>query len=540
MIRWGVKFFGLLLLLTLNSCQKSKFSEESSKVNSTNYQVQWPYGVKYEIFVQSFADSNGDGIGDIKGMTAKLDYLKTLGVNGIWLMPVNPSPSYHKYDVVDYRGIHPDYGTMDDFKEFVNQAHSRGIKVILDLVVNHTSSEHPWFKAASNSVDSEYRNYYVWEKREDIIQNIEKKEVTMDSDNITQWHENANDDSEELYYGFFHGGMPDLNFDNPKVRQEIFDIGRFWLEEVKVDGFRLDAARHIYPDERAEDNHAWWEEFLSEMKKYNPDVYLVGEVWADAATVAPFLKGLPSLFNFDMAFSILGSVLREKSLAAEITGPDWIEKSNLDLLDNFIETRRSYLAVNPDFQDAIFLSNHDQNRSASFLTGAQANIKLAASILFTLPGLPYIYYGEEIGMLGMKPDEQIREPLIWKPKGEDEVRTAWIVPEYSTDSTITSVGIQEEDESSILNHYRDWISLRNQTEALSEGEIIKVEVNDPQVVAFKRISSNDSVMVVHNLGKQPKIMDNSFGFKNLLFATMSSELTNRKIKLNPKGTVVLN
>jgi glycosidase len=525
-----------LSLLKLVSCQNE---EHMSEEQTASFQVSWPYGVKYEIFVQSFADSNNDGIGDIPGMTAQLDYLSDLGVNGIWLMPISPSPSYHKYDVVDYMNIHPDYGTLEDFRIFVEEAHQRGIYIIVDLIVNHTSSEHPWFKQARSSKDNEYREYYVWGKREEILDAIEKKEITMDSDNITQWHENDQDETEELYYGFFHGGMPDLNFDNPKVRKEIFEIGRFWLEELKVDGFRLDAAKHIYPDDRAEDNHAWWEEFRSEMKKINPDVYLVGEVYADAATVAPFLTGLPSLFNFDMAFSILGSVLKEKSLAAEIDGPKWAEKPGQDLLSGFILTRENYLVVNPEFQDAIFLSNHDQNRSASFLGKDESRIKMAASILFTLPGLPYLYYGEEIGMPGMKPDEHIREPFIWDKPEKDKLRTRWIEPENATDSVVQSVSVQQQLSTSILNHYKDWIALRNRSEALSMGDINPVDMNDKTLVAFTRKTATDSVLVIHNLSAEQKVLDYSMDYNRLFFATMDSELSNHKIKLNPKGTVIL-
>jgi len=508
-------------------------------MSNRTYQVSWPQGIKYEIFVQSYADSNGDGIGDIPGMTSKLDYLQELRVNGIWLMPINPSPSYHKYDVVDYKGIHPDYGTLDDFKTFVEEAHRRGIKVIMDLIVNHTSSDHPWFKESRSSVNSPYRDYYVWRMKDDILEEIEKKEVTMDSDNITQWHQNEQDDSEELFYGFFHGGMPDLNFDNPKVRQEIFDIGKFWLEDIGVDGFRLDAAKHIYPDDRAEDNHAWWVEFRTEMQKYNPDVYLVGEVWADAETVAPFLKGLPSLFNFDLAFSLLATAQEGRSISAEISGPNWIEIEGENLLSGFIETRNKYLDVNPNFQDAIFLSNHDQNRSLSFLNGDVKKAKLAASLMFTLPGLPYIYYGEEIGMLGQKPDPNIREPFLWDIREADQQRATWIEPRFSTDTTVTPLAVQMKDRSSLYMHYKHWISLRNQSKALSEGSIESLEMDTQEVVAFRRKTDNETLMVYHNLSQQEKILNAPENKDKVFYATMGSELQNGKIRLLPFGSLIL-
>ena len=185
-------------------------TEESPPLTSN-----WPNGVTYEIFVQSFADSDGDGIGDINGMTGKLDYLLDLGIGAVWLMPISPSPSYHKYDVTDYKGIHPDYGTMDDFKKFVEEAHEKNIKVIIDLVVNHTASGHPWFIEASSSPENPYRDYYVWADKDSIADQLAKKEISQDSDNITQWHAVNGDTTKEHYYGFFWGGMPDLNFDNP-------------------------------------------------------------------------------------------------------------------------------------------------------------------------------------------------------------------------------------------------------------------------------------------------------------------------------------
>ncbi|MEQ9302773.1 MAG: alpha-amylase family glycosyl hydrolase, partial [Marinoscillum sp.] len=163
---------------------------------------RWPNAVTYEIFVQSFYDSNGDGIGDINGMTEKLEYLQDLGVEAVWLMPINPSPSYHKYDVTDYYGVHPDYGTIEDFKEFVTKAHERNIKVVIDLVINHCSSQHPWFIDAQDP-ESEYRDFFVWGDLETIkAEGILEKEVTGDSDNTTQWNEV--DGQEELYFSFFY------------------------------------------------------------------------------------------------------------------------------------------------------------------------------------------------------------------------------------------------------------------------------------------------------------------------------------------------
>ncbi|MCF6352927.1 MAG: alpha-amylase [Cyclobacteriaceae bacterium] len=469
-----------LLILTLTlllylSCTQPKVEER------INQQAIWPNGTMYEIFVQSFADSNGDGIGDFNGMTSKLDYLQDLGIQGIWLMPISPSPSYHKYDVTDYYNVHPDYGTMDDFKRFVAEAHKRNIKVVMDYVVNHSSSEHPWFKSAKSDKNSQYRNYYVWANIDSIQNQLSKKETTLDSDNITQWHKNG--DSDQYYYGFFYGGMPDLNYDNPALRAEMIKAGTFWLQEVGIDGFRLDAAKHIFPDEQAKKSHAWWIEFGNAMRKINPEVYLVGEVWGNAELVGPYLKGLPSMFNFDFHHAI-NNLMR-------------LEKNN-GIVDSLIKARSIYRKIQPNYQDAIFVNNHDQNRLISNVGGNNNKNKLAAAILLTLPGTPYIYYGDEIGMLGKKPDEMIREPFLWHYVDKDSLRTKWIEPVNSNDSTVVPLALQIKDSNSTYYFFKAWIKERNKQKILREGELISLPVS-VNLLAYKRTQGDESVVILHNL-----------------------------------------
>ncbi len=209
--------------------------EQKETLEVKNY---WPNaGVSYEIFVQSFNDSNGDSIGDFNGVIQKLDYVKELGANAIWFMPIMPSPTYHKYDVTDYKAVHPDYGTMEDFKKLIEEAHKRDIKIVIDLIINHTSNQHPWFLESKSGRENPFRDYYVWAQKDTVAAFLDKKVITLDSDNIRQWHDPGT--GKDFYYGFFWGGMPDLNFDNQKLREEIYDIGRFWLEEVGVDGFHF-------------------------------------------------------------------------------------------------------------------------------------------------------------------------------------------------------------------------------------------------------------------------------------------------------------
>ena len=263
-----------------------------SGIGSAQYENQtgdqwWNDRVFYEVFVRSFYDSDGDGIGDFNGLIEKLDYLNDgdpsttgdLGITGLWLMPIFPSPSYHGYDVTNYREINPDYGTLNDFRHFLAEAHSRGIAVILDFPINHTSSQHPWFVESSNP-ESGYADWYVWEDEDPGYGGPWGQQV---------WHELDG----RYYYGVFWGGMPDLDFENPDVTMEMVDVSRFWLEEVGVDGFRMDAIKYMVPDGRIQENTvqnlAWLEAYRDELGTIRPDVFVVGEVWDETTRIALML-----------------------------------------------------------------------------------------------------------------------------------------------------------------------------------------------------------------------------------------------------------
>ena len=518
-----------LFFLTL-SCQQA----ETPAVENQHL-PGWPrHGVTYEIFIQSFADSNGDSIGDIQGVIDKLPYLTDLGIKAMWLMPVMESPSYHKYDVTDYRSIHSDYGTMEDFKTLVDQAHQRDIKIIIDLIINHTSDKHPWFIAAKNG-NPQYRDYYVWADRDSIADQLAKKETSFDSDNITQWHAPDGDSTKDHYYGFFWGGMPDLNFDNPAVRDEMVDIARYWIEELGVDGFRLDAARHIYPDDQAEKSHAFWSEYYAKLKEIKPDIYLVGEVWENIEDQVPYAAGFSSLFNFDIAFSILESVNNQTQLSAFIHGHGWQVDSTTSFLDVYAESERAYARENKDFLIGTFLSNHDQNRTLSVLGNDPLKGKLAASILLTLPGHPYLYYGEELGMKGTKPDPNIREPFPWG----DSYTTTWMEPEFTTATSVASVKQQQSDDYSILSHYKDLIQLRNEYHALSVGSMAVLEQNADELVAFERVYENEKLKIFHNLSdKEISVDAGSAG--SVVFATFETPQVGSNMRLPARSTIIIN
>lgn len=439
-----------------------------------------PSPVVYEIFVQSFCDSNGDGIGDLPGVLSRLDYLQDLGVDMIWLTPIHPSPSYHKYDITDYYAIHPQYGTMDDFRQLVEAVHARGMKLVMDLVVNHTSWQHPWFQASASSADDPYRPFYVWRDYEAVRQEIEKKTITFDSDNLTQWHAWPGDP--QRYYAYFWSGMPDLNFDHQKVREEVYAIARFWLDQG-IDGFRLDAAKHIYPDDQLDETRKFWEEFREIIQCHKSDVLIFGEVWADPEILAGLFAGMPSLFNFELARAITECVRDNRPST---------------LLQLYARVQTAYQGNPSPLSDAILLSNHDMVRIRSALGGDIGKTRLAASILLTLPGTVFVYYGEELGMLGNKPDEHLREPFPWTADAYAEPH--WLKLTQSTPELVSPLSSQMADATSLYNHYKAWIELRRRIEA---GSAI-LSFADPMpdgLLAWSLHHVSAEYVVAHNLGE---------------------------------------
>jgi glycosidase len=436
-------------------------------------------GVYYEIFVRAWYDTNGDGIGDLNGVTAKLDYLKSLGISGIWLMPINNSPSYHGYDITDYYGINPQYGSMQDFQHLLDEAHKRGIAVTMDMVINHTSNEHPWFVAARDPADP-HHDWFTWAGAHPDLN-------AQSAPGGKIWHKLG----DAYYLGDFGGGMPDLNYDNPAVRAEMIKVGQYWLSKG-VDGFRLDAAKHIYDDFKSREhdpeivakNVAWWTEFHNAIATVNPHVTLVGEVMAKSPKeLAPYLKPLGSVFDFPLAEQLILSAKSER----------------VGKLDKLLEDTYAAYRSEGDlaFIDSTFLSNHDQERVMSRLDGDGQRMRMAAAMLLTLPGRPYIYYGEELGMEGRKPDPNLREPMRWQREaGPGESR--WKPPSVNQGEAV-SVQAEQDDSDSMLNFYRMLISWRAQVGALRDGDLHLQATGNPHVLAYWRQDGTQRVLVVHNL-----------------------------------------
>jgi glycosidase len=478
-----------------------------------------PHGVYYEVFVRSFADSNGDGVGDLKGLTSKLDYLKDLGIEGLWLMPINSSPSYHGYDVTDYLNVNPDYGTREDLKQLVEEAHKRNISVLMDFVVNHTSTQHPWFQDAKSSPTSPYRDYYQW-----ATPTTNTSELGDTGQQL--WYGSGNNQ----YFAYFWEGMPDLNFDNPKVRQEIIKAGQFWLKDVGIDGFRLDAAKHIYADPDPAKNVQWWQEFRTAMEDVKKDVFLVGEVWDSPYAVAPYLKGLNSTFNFDLSKMLLTAAKGEYDPG---------------LVSQLVTVRQMYAEeAGKGFIDSTFLTNHDMDRALSQLDDNLDHAKVAASLLLTLPGDPFVYYGEEIGMRGRKPDEGIREPMLWKKDSQAAEQTSWEISKWNSDTAAKSVEEEQAEEGSLYQHYKKLIHARRSSDILVRGDL--EDVKAPQVqgaMLFKRTLDGQSLLVVQNLGgkaQQIPLGQDLASYKKTFFATTpDAKLQNGTLTLPPYATIIL-
>ncbi|MEW5940069.1 MAG: alpha-amylase family glycosyl hydrolase [Chloroflexota bacterium] len=428
----------------------------------------WREIVFYEIFVRSFKDSDGDGIGDFNGIVEKLDYLQELGVGGIWLMPIHPSPSYHGYDVTDYYAVNPDYGTMEDFKRLLEEARKRNIRVIIDLVLNHTSNQHPFFRAALDSA-SPFHDWYIWSDAPQAW---------------GQWH--PTQPNGPYYYGFFCECMPDLNYANPEVTAEMEKVVNFWLADVGVDGFRLDAAKHLFEaDGRIENvpaTHEWFAEFYRGYKSVAPEAYTVGEVYGAGAFLAKTYESqMDQVFNFELASGFLNS-----ANAGVISAVDSAYKFSLNNM--------------PNGNYATFLANHDQNRVMTVLNGNVEKAKVAAALLLTAPGTPFLYYGEEIGMTGAKPDEMIRTPMQWSADANAGFTLGVPWEPVNPDFAQVNVAAQTDDPASLLAHYRALVRLRNAHPALRTGSATLVPTNHPSVFALLRADENEAILALVNLG----------------------------------------
>jgi alpha-amylase len=436
----------------------------------------WDSSVCYEVFVRSFYDSDGDGNGDLQGLIQKLDYINDgdpasrddLGANCIWLMPVAEAASYHGYDTLDYYTVEQDYGTNEDFKALVREAEARGIKIVIDLVINHTSSQHPWFQEALRDPSSPYRDWYLWSQIKPPY---------------SGWHRSPVAD--EYYYGLFWSEMPDLNYRNPAVTAEAQKISRFWVEEMGAAGFRMDAIKHLFEylgvQENRLETHEWLREYRAFLERELPGTYTIGEIFGgDPSSLAPYFPDqLDYYFEFDVAAATRGA-------------------ADVGLASLYMQAVQAAYNQLPYQRWAPFLTNHDQNRVMNELDDDPVRAKLAALALLTLPGQPYLYYGEELGMLGVKPDENIRTPMQWtgEPGAGFTSGQPWRDPQ--PDYETKNVAAQADDPDSLLSAYRELVHLHVNTPSLGEGDFVPLSGDNSSVAAFLRLSGDDRALVVIN------------------------------------------
>lgn len=446
----------------------------------------------YEIFVGSFYDSDGDGMGDLQGVIDKLDYINDgnpetdtdLGCNGIWLMPISPSPSYHKYDVTDYCAVDNAYGTTEDFKKLAEECDKRGIKIIVDLVMNHSSIGHPWFQEARkyleqlpegqepNAADCKYVNYYTFVK---------------DNPGGNYYKVGTSD---YYYEGVFSQSMPDLNLDNPDVRAEFESIVKYWLD-LGADGFRLDAAKEYFSGNTAKNVEVlkWFNGYV---KSVNPEAYIVGETWtADYASY--YESGIDGAFDFSYSsHDGVYTMIAQGTNMATYNG-DYFTNS----LIKSMESVREYSDTGAM---ALFLSNHDLNRPAHYLGFNEDKIKFAHGLMGISNGSTYIYYGDEIGLGGVDADENKRSPMIWSSTDTTGQCNGPInMDKNMVINRFPSVEEQLADKNSILSYVKQSVKLRNIFPELARGEVARIsEVTDEKISAMTKTYEGSTIVVLAN------------------------------------------
>lgn len=464
----------------------------------------WQDAVIYQIWPRSFYDTNADGIGDFKGIEAKLPYLQELGIDAIWLTPMFEAPSYHGYDFTELYQVEADYGSMADFEHLVAQAKAKGIRIILDLVINHISSEHEWFKRSALK-EAPYSDYFIWQtERPAGWGPAWSNEVNPEA----VWH--WNEERQAYYYGAFGPSQPDVNLKHPDVIAEMKKAAKFWLDKG-VAGFRLDAVRYAIengPGQQADTEQTidYWVDFTQYVKSVDPEAYLVAEAWVDIPVAARYWgqgKGLDAGFDFEFGYKVLELLNAGQQHAEFGTMSQTIEQKTLNSLQANFEDRVQSGAPFEFFSP--FLTNHDQPRLAWQLGQDFQKAKLAAAMLFASPGTTYIYYGEEIALTQASDLEHMhrRSPMFWDgshqagftqaakvwvqsdnlfpPQGD----TSWWAPFLASQMQKPShVAVQAQDPNSVLSLYKFLIKQkkrpefgiagRYQAELLANGSLLKL------------------------------------------------------------------
>ncbi|MBP5448602.1 MAG: hypothetical protein J6Y01_00630 [Spirochaetales bacterium] len=479
----AIMTFSLLIFASL------VWAETVTYTPPTQEEKWYSTGTFYELFIRSFYDSDGDRHGDFNGVTQKAEYLKSLGISGIWFMPMMSSSDHsHGYATIDYMDTEPNYGTMADFENMVNTLHNLGIRVIIDIVVNHCSHHHPYFLDAKNNPKSQYRNWFVWD---------DNKEGEK------YWYKTPTG----YYYGYFSSHMPDFNYENPKVIEYMKSVMRFWLDKG-VDGFRFDAVTHITGDVKRD-----IEFFRAFRSVIEEEPYKAREPFLRCeASTKPYSDYLGSgTDSFHAAFNFTSCNVWRRTVRDEKP----IADNGVNLIDDEIKKYcTGRLGVQPGAYYAQLLANHDAGVTGRYRPFREFNCdegksKLAGTLYLTLPGIPFVYYGEEIGVdsnPNFKNDRFIRTAMHWTPgenAGFTTGKNAWngISDNYKE----YNVQTEESNPNSLLNRYKAVIALRNEHKSLSLGSFTNLpNLNkNNQIIAYLRQYQGENVIIIHNFGGKP-------------------------------------
>ncbi len=505
-------------------------------INSQGF-LWWRDGIVYQIYPRSFMDQNQDGLGDLNGITEKLDYLRWLGVDAIWLSPIFPSPDVDfGYDVSDYCDIHPRYGTLADFDRLVSEAHRREIRIVLDMVLNHTSDQHIWFQQALQSKDNPYHDWYLWQTPGP---NGKEPNNWASVFGGSGWKYIPH--LGQSYFHFFYPQQPDLNWRNPEVRKAAENIFRFWLERG-VDGFRLDVINACFKDECFPNNP-----FKPGLRKFDRQHHRFD---MDQPEMIPFLKEIRAwLDQYPERYAVGEPFIPTPEKAAFYCRPGLLHAAfNFELLTAPWEARKFSQAIfnwdnllDPQSWPCQVLNNHDTPRSATRFGLGEDDVRLAAAavLLLTLRGTPFLYYGEEIGLRDIRVARRdIQDPVgrrYWPfYKGRDGCRSPmqWNANRHAGFSTAEktwqpvhpnfidrNVAAQQANPASLLHVYRRLIALRKSSPALQRGLFMPLTFEPLRLLAYLRQTADQTVLVAINFGRRPVKL------------VLSAELTRRKFRL---------
>ena len=495
--------------------------------------------VFYELHLRSFADSNADGKGDLPGVVSKLDYLQDLGIDCLWLSPMFPSPLKDDgYDISDYFNIHPDYGTVADFKILVREAHQRGIRVITDLVLNHTSDQHPWFQEARKSKNNSYRDYYVWSDTDQKYQ--EARIIFVDTETSNWTYDVA---TGQYYWHRFYACQPDLNYDNPMVANKMMEVMRFWLD-MGIDGFRADAVPYLFEREGTNcenlpETHVYLKRLRVMLETDYPGAILLGEANQWPHDLRPYFGGDPTdptvpgdEFHMAFHFPVMPRLFKALKLG-----------DASDIISIMADTP----AIPPNTQWCVFLRNHDEltlemvteadrqlmwqlyapnprmrlnlgirRRLAPLLDNDRRKIELANAILFSLPGAPIIYYGDEIGMgdnIQLFDRNGVRTPMQWAAQpgagfSQADPCVFWtpLLDDDIFGYQRLNVARQLNDPHSLLHTMRRLIAVRRANPVLGEGDCQFLPTDNQAVLAFLRQTPTTAILALYNLSEQPQTL----------------------------------